>query len=292
MVEYLDATFAALSDAFAVLDSYLRETAWVGGAAFTSVHLGHLDPNNYKDVFVAKYGPTGAHVWSRALAGPGSESASGIAAADAGLELDGATVAVQGFGNVGSWSAHFLAAMGARVVAVSDVEGAVVDGDGLDVARLMEITDAGESVVAYDGGERASNAELLELDVDILVPAALGDVIHKWNARHVKARLIVEGANAPTTPAAGALLEERGITVVPDILANAGGVTVSYFEWVQNLQQFRWAGKRVDEELRAIMETAYDAVRAMAGKHRVSLRTAAFMVAIHRVAAAVRLRGV
>jgi glutamate dehydrogenase (NAD(P)+) len=230
---------------------------------------------------------------------PGRNSATGRgvaliaarAAADAGLDLDGATVAVQGFGNVGSWSAHFLAEMGARIVGVSDVEGAVV-GDGLDVDRLREITAGGDSVVAYDGGERATNAELLELDVDILVPAALGDVIHKWNARHVKARLIVEGANAPTTPAADALLEERGITVVPDILANAGGVTVSYFEWVQNLQQFRWTASKVDEELRSIMETAYDAVRDMAREHRVSLRTAAFMVAIRRVAAAVRVRGV
>ena len=201
-------------------------------------------------------------------------------------------MAVQGFGNVGSWSAHYLAEMGARVVAVSDVEGGIHSPDGLDVARLREITGRRESVVTYEGGERITNNELLELEVDILVPAALGDVLHKWNARNVKARLVVEGANAPTTPAADALLEERGITVVPDILANAGGVTVSYFEWVQNLQQFRWSASKVDEELRSIMDRAYDAVRDMAREHRVSMRTAAFMVAIQRVAAAMKVRGV
>ncbi|MBW3553611.1 MAG: glutamate dehydrogenase [Gemmatimonadetes bacterium] len=231
---------------------------------------------------------------------PGRNSATGRgvafvtarAAADAGIDLEGATVAVQGFGNVGSWSAHFLEELGARVVAVSDVEGGIHAGDGLDIGRLREITASGESVVAYDGGERITNNDLLELEVDVLIPAALGDVIHKWNARHVRAKLVVEGANAPTTPAADALLEERGIKVIPDILANAGGVTVSYFEWVQNLQQFRWTAAKVDEELRAIIESAYDAVGEMARQHRVSLRTAAFMVAIQRVSAAVRVRGV
>ncbi len=231
---------------------------------------------------------------------PGRESATGRgvaviterAAADYGIELEGATVAIQGFGNVGSWSARYLAELGARVVAVSDVDGAIHDENGLDIERLVEITGGGESVVAMDGVRRISNEDLLTMDVDILVPAALGGVIHRWNARHVKARLVVEGANAPTTPAADALLAERGIVVVPDILANAGGVTVSYFEWVQNLQQFRWTAEKVDEELTAIMRNAYDAVRDTAREHSTSLRTAAFMVAIQRVARAVQLRGV
>jgi glutamate dehydrogenase (NAD(P)+) len=214
------------------------------------------------------------------------------AAADLGLSLDGATVAVQGFGNVGSWSARFLRDMGARIVAVSDVDGAIRDPGGLDVNRLVEITGGGGSVITYDGGERIDNDDLLELDVDVLVPAALGGVIHRWNARHVKAQLVVEGANAPTTPAADAILEERGITVIPDILANAGGVTVSYFEWVQNLQQFRWTEEKVDEELTTIMRRAYDGVRDTAREHGVSFRTAAFMVAIQRVAKAVQVRGV
>lgn len=224
--------------------------------------------------------------------GRGVAFVTGKAAADTGLDLDGATVAVQGFGNVGSWSAHFLEDLGARVVAVSDVNGGVFSGDGLDVARLMEIVEAGGTVVEYDGGEPMTNEELLASDVDILVPAALGDVLHKWNARNVQAKLVVEGANGPTTPVADALLRERGVTVVPDILANAGGVTVSYFEWVQNLQQFRWTAERVDKELEAIITGAYDTVRQTADEHDVSLRTAAFMVAVRRVAAAMRLRGV
>ena len=231
---------------------------------------------------------------------PGRESATGRgvafvterAAADYGIELEGATVAIQGFGNVGSWTARFLDEMGARVIAVSDVEGGIRNDDGLDIDALVELTGGGDSVVAWDDGQRISNDELLTLDVDVLVPAALGGVIDRWNARHVEADLVVEAANAPTTPAADALLEERGIPVVPDILANAGGVTVSYFEWVQNLQQFRWKGQRVDDELRSVMEEAYDAVRSMAREHGTSLRTAAFMVGIRRVASAVRVRGV
>ncbi len=214
------------------------------------------------------------------------------AAADERLALDGARVAVQGFGNVGSWSAHFLSELGARVVAVSDVDGGVYREDGLDVARLREMTAAGESVAACgDGAEPITNAELLELDVDVLVPAALGGVITRWNARNVRAKLVVEGANAPTTPAGDAILEERGVKVVPDILANAGGVTASYFEWVQNLQQFRWSEEQVDRELKSVMERAWAEVRDAAREQETSLRTAAFMVAIRRVARAVQVRG-
>ncbi|HSH44513.1 MAG TPA: Glu/Leu/Phe/Val dehydrogenase dimerization domain-containing protein [Longimicrobiales bacterium] len=231
---------------------------------------------------------------------PGRESATGRgvavtaarAAVDAGLELEGATVAIQGFGNVGGWTAHFLAEAGARVVAVSDVNGGIFNGDGLDVKSLRERVARGESVVAASGVERIANEQLLALDVDILVPAALGDVIHGGNARDVAARLVVEGANAPVTPHADAILDERGIPVIPDILANAGGVTVSYFEWVQNLQQFRWTADKVDRELTTIMGDAYNAVSHLAKEHRVSMRTAAFMLAIGRVAAAVKVRGV
>jgi glutamate dehydrogenase (NAD(P)+) len=213
------------------------------------------------------------------------------AAADAGIELRGARVAVQGFGNVGSWTAHFLAGAGARVVAVSDAGGALHDGDGLDVAALRASSVRGR-IDRNVPGERITNDELLTLDVDVLVPAALGDVLHARNARDVRARLIVEGANHPTTPEADEILHERGVTVVPDILANAGGVTVSYFEWVQNLQHFRWTEERVDGELRATMERAYDAVRALAEEHRTDLRTGAFALAIGRVAEATLLRGV
>ena len=234
----------------------------------------------------------GGSVGRESATGRGVALITALAAADSGLELQGATVAVQGFGNVGSWSARFLHEMGARIVAVSDIEGGVFDGDGLAPDRLAAVTAGGKSVVTMDGVERISNEDLLKLDVDVLVPAALGHVLHKWNARHVRARLVVEGANAPTTPAADALLEERGITVVPDILANAGGVTVSYFEWVQNLQQFRWAAAKVDAELTTILTDAYRTVRERARATRTTLRTAAYMVAIERVARAVQLRGV
>jgi len=214
------------------------------------------------------------------------------AAADLGMALDGARIAIQGFGNVGSWSAHFLAGLGAKIVAVSDVQGGILAEGGLDVATLRDLVGRGRSVVEYEGGDRIDNEGLLTADVDILVPAALGGVLNRRNAPSVRARLIVEGANAPTTPGADDIFQERGTTVVPDILANAGGVTVSYFEWVQNLQQFRWSAERVEEELVSVLERAYDAVSRTASERRIPLRTAAFVVAIERVAAAVRLRGV
>jgi glutamate dehydrogenase (NAD(P)+) len=213
------------------------------------------------------------------------------AARDAGVALDGARVAIQGFGNVGSWSARFLADLGARIVAVSDVDGAIFAGDGLDLAAVSDAAASSESVIHTPGAERISNEDLLALDVELLVPAALGHVIHGGNAAGVRARLIVEAANAPVTPVADEILADRGIPVVPDILANAGGVTVSYFEWVQNLQQFRWGADRVDQELVNTLERAYRTVREVAEAKGVSLRTAAFILAIRRVAAATELRG-
>ncbi len=213
------------------------------------------------------------------------------AAADTGMSLTGATVAIQGFGNVGSWAAHFFREAGARVVAVSDVQGGIFLGEGLDVARLRREVEESGTVVSFEGVESISNEELLALEVDILIPAALGDVLNRRSARDVRARMIVEGANHPTTPEADEILRERGITVLPDIFANAGGVTVSYFEWVQNLQQFRWSGERVDAELRKIMDAAYDALRQIAAEHATDLRSAAYVLAIGRVAEATRLRG-
>ncbi len=224
--------------------------------------------------------------------GRGVQTIAALAAEAEGLDLSGARVAVQGFGNVGSWSARFLRDEGARVVAVGDIGGAVRDDAGLDLERLSEIVGAGGSVIEHEGATPISNEEVLAADVDILIPAALGGVLHEGNAGDVRARLVVEGANAPTTPAADEILREKGVTVVPDILANAGGVTVSYFEWVQNLQQFRWTAEQVDEELRRIMTDAWHAVSAAATEHGTTLRTAAFVVAIERVAAAARLRGV
>lgn len=244
------------------------------------------------------------------------------AATDRGLDLRGATVAIQGFGKVGSWTAHFLERFGARVVAVSAVGGGVYNEHGLDIAELRKRAARGEQPGgrvgerpgeqrrpeerrrAADGGDPASavsdatfggdfitNDELLALDVDILIPAALGGVLHRGNADDVRARLIIEGANAPTTPEADRILEDRGIPIIPDILANAGGVTVSYFEWVQNLQQFRWPLKRVDKELARILDAGYDSVQGLAAAENVSLRLAAYMLGIRRVAEATKVRG-
>ncbi len=213
------------------------------------------------------------------------------ATAEMGRSLRDARVAIQGFGNVGSWAARSLAALGARIVAVSDVNGGIFAGDGLDMDRLVRHVEATRTVAGFDGAEDITNDQLFALDVDVLVPAALENAIHEANARDVRARLVVEGANAPVTPAADLRLEENGVTIVPDILANAGGVTVSYFEWVQNTQRFRWSAERVDEELVRTMTRAYDGVRATSREHRTSLRVAAFILAIQRVAEATRLRG-
>lgn len=214
-------------------------------------------------------------------------------AQDIGLELKGARVAVQGFGNVGYWAARFLADAGCEIVAVSDVEGTLRCAEGLDIEALREAAEEGGSVMHYQGEayERLHRDELLTCDCDILVPAALGGAIHADNAGDIKARLIAEGANHPTTPEADEILLERGITVLPDIFANAGGVTVSYFEWVQNQQHVRWDADRVDKELRQIMNDAFEAIDAARKEFDTDLRTAAFVVAIRRVSEAARLRG-
>lgn len=210
-----------------------------------------------------------------------------------GIDLDGGTVAIQGFGNVGYWAARFLADAGCRIVAVSDVHGMVSHPEGLDVDALQEaVTQQGTLAATAQTGVRTLERDaLIGQDVDILVPAALGGAIHAGNAQRVRARLIAEGANHPTTPDADEILAEQGVTILPDIYANAGGVTVSYFEWVQNLQQLRWDAQRVDEELRKLMGQAYDDMTAAAEEFRVDLRTAAFVVAVRRVAEAARLRG-
>jgi glutamate dehydrogenase (NAD(P)+) len=211
--------------------------------------------------------------------------------ASTGKEVAGARVAIQGFGNVGSHAARALVRRGAVVVAASDASGGIFAGDGLDVERAARAHDAG-SIAGYDGAyEPLTNAELLALDVDVLIPAALEGQIHGGNARSVRAGLVVEGANAPTTPAADVLLEERGVVVVPDILANAGGVTVSYFEWAQNAQNARWNKERVRSELESVMNLALDEVVRVAAEARVPYRLAAFMVALGRVARATELRG-
>jgi Glutamate dehydrogenase/leucine dehydrogenase len=209
-----------------------------------------------------------------------------------GIEPRGATVAVQGFGKVGGLAAQFLHDAGCRVVAVSDVNGGVYNAGGLDPIDLVRHMRAGaDTVVGYPGTDAISNEELLELDVDVLVPAALEGVIHDGNADRVRARLVVEGANGPTTPDGDAILEDRGILVVPDILANSGGVAVSYFEWVQDMQAYFWSEEQVNERLRELMERAYAEVADLAAERKVSMRTAAQMIGVGRVAEAHRTRG-
>jgi glutamate dehydrogenase (NAD(P)+) len=211
---------------------------------------------------------------------------------EAGVDHRGVTVAVQGFGKVGGLAAQYLHDAGCTVVAVSDVKGAVYNPKGLNPAALIKHLKTGaDSVVGYPGTDTITNEQLLELDVDVLVPAALEGVINEENANRIKAKFVVEGANGPTTPDADAILEDRNVVVVPDILANSGGVAVSYFEWVQDLQAYFWSEDEVNDRLKVLMESAYDGVSALAAERGVSLRTAAQMVGVGRVADAHRTRG-
>jgi len=230
---------------------------------------------------------------------PGRDQATGrgvvICAGEAtkrsGKSLDGASVVIQGYGNVGYWTAALAAEEGAKVVAVSDAAGGIYNRQGLDLVRVTEHYKESKSLTEYTEADKISNDELLELECDILVPAAIQRVIDSKNASNINAKLIVEGANAPTTPTADDVLRDRGITVVPDILANAGGVTVSYFEWVQNIQQFQWEQGQVNEELEKKMSEATAHVFARAEDDKTSLRDAAFDIAVQRVAQADELRG-
>jgi glutamate dehydrogenase (NAD(P)+) len=201
-------------------------------------------------------------------------------------------VIVQGFGNVGAVAARMFAAAGCRVVGISDVTGGFYNPVGIDVDAAVAYAQEHHSLDGYQGGELISNPDLLEQPCDVLVPAALEKVLTGQNAARIKARLIVEGANGPTTPEADAIFAANGIVVIPDIIANAGGVTVSYFEWVQDRQGYFWREAEVNERLRELLLTNFHIVRELAAVRRVSLRTAAYMVAIERVVTSMRIRGV
>lgn len=200
--------------------------------------------------------------------------------------------AVQGFGNVGSISAKLLEMQGVKIVAISDISGAYHNANGIDVEEAIQYVADNKSLEGYKGGEIISNETLLELDVDILVPAALEDQITEENADRIKAKLIVEGANGPTASNADKILDAKGILVIPDILANAGGVSVSYFEWVQNRLGYFWTEERVNRRADRIMKQAFDNVYETAQKYNCSLRTAAYVVAIDKVASTSKLRGI
>ncbi len=212
--------------------------------------------------------------------------------ADLGKKVSEFTYAIQGFGNVGSWAARLFNEAGGKIVAVADVLGGIANAKGLDIPALVAHVAKTKSVAGFPGSEPILADELLYQACDVLIPAALGDVLNGQNAGRVKARFILEGANHPTDPDADTVFAANGVTVVPDIFANAGGVTVSYFEWVQNVQEFRWEEEKVNTELRRVMQKAYADLSAVRKKYGCDLRTAAFTLAVDRVATATRLRGI
>lgn len=208
-----------------------------------------------------------------------------------GMELAGARVAVQGYGNVGSHAARLLHEAGARVIAVSDVRGGILNTDGLDPAAVQRHLESNGSVTGFPGAASISNAELLTLECDLLVPAAIEQQITLENAGRIRARVIAEGANGPTTPEADAILRDRGIFIIPDILCNAGGVVVSYFEWVQDRYGYFWKEEEVRERLEEKMSQAFHDVLTVADRHQVDTRTAAYALGVDRIAEVRRLRG-
>ena len=252
-----------------------------------SMHVGHTSTA----VVTGKPVEMGGSLGRREATGRGVMITARESAKHLGFELTGSRVAVQGFGNVGSIAAELLALQGAKIVGVTDWKGGVQNPKGLDIPKLIEHVKQHKTVHGFAGGDPLGAADVFKLDCDILIPAALENQITDDNAGEIKAKLIVEGANGPTTPDAHKLLHERGVFVVPDILANAGGVTVSYFEWVQDRHGYFWTEKEVNERLEAKMVEAFDVVLKTAQKHKVDMRAAAYIVAIGRVATVTRLRG-
>jgi glutamate dehydrogenase (NAD(P)+) len=214
-----------------------------------------------------------------------------MAAVDMGMPLEGARVVVQGFGNAGSIAAKLLHDKGCRIVAVSDTQGGIYDADGIDPDHVLRHKQEHGTVMGYRNAKSVSVSDLLELPCDILIPAATEDQLNGDNAPRIQARLIAEAANGPTTPEADHNFFERGVHVIPDILANAAGVTVSYFEWVQDLQCFFWTSSEIAERLSHVMTRAYREVSSLAQSERCDMRLAAYMLAIQRVADATALRG-
>lgn len=233
----------------------------------------------------------GGSLGREAATGRGVVNVVAEAAHDLGIKLDGARVAIQGFGNVGSNAARLIRELGCNVVAVSDASGGVLNANGLDTDLLQAWTAEHGGVAGFSGGDTGTNADVLAADCDILIPAALSNAITEDNVADVKARLVVEAANHPLSSEADEALQDMGVTVVPDVLANAGGVTVSYLEWVQNIQQYRWTEDHVNRELASVMKRSWGEVYAYAQDHKLPLRDAAMCLAVARVARAAKLRG-
>lgn len=259
--------------------------AWISDTY--SMHVGHSSTS----VVTGKPIEMGGSLGRREATGRGAMIVAREAAKHLGFELKGSRVAVQGFGNVGGIGAQLMAEQGAKIIGVTDWKGGVHNDKGLDIPKLQEWVARNKTVAGFPGGEPLGQQELFKLNVDILVPAALEKQITEENVNDIKAKLIVEGANGPTTPEAQKVFNQRGIFVVPDILANAGGVTTSYFEWVQDRHGYFWTEKEVNERLEAKMCQAFNAVLETSLKYKVDMRIAAYIVAIGRVATVTKLRG-
>jgi glutamate dehydrogenase (NAD(P)+) len=252
-----------------------------------SMHVGHTTTS----VVTGKPLELGGSLGRHEATGRGVMIVTRESARHMGFDIQGATVAIQGFGNVGSISAELLSGIGARIVAVTDWKSGVYNAQGLDVHRLSEHVTRSKTVEGFPGAEPITNEQLFALEVDVLIPAALENQITRENAPGVRAKIVIEGANGPTTPEAHRLLHDRGVFVVPDILANSAGVTASYFEWVQDRYGYFWTEKEVNERLEAKMGEAFTAVLRTSLKYKVDMRIAAYIVAIERVATVTRMRG-
>jgi glutamate dehydrogenase (NAD(P)+) len=252
-----------------------------------SMHVGHTSTA----VVTGKPIEMGGSLGRREATGRGVMIVTREAAKHLGLDIKKATVAVQGFGNVGSVSADLLAKIGAKIFAVTDWKGGVQNPKGLDIPQMIEFSKQHKTIDGFPGGDPIENDQLFSLDVDVLVPAALENQITEENASTIQAKIVAEGANGPTTPDAHRMLHERGIFVIPDILANAGGVTTSYFEWVQDRHGYFWEEPEVNKRLEAKMMEAFHDVLQTSIKYKTDMRTAAYIVAINRVATVTKMRG-
>ena len=252
-----------------------------------SMHVGHTSTA----VVTGKPIEMGGSLGRREATGRGVMIVTREAAKHLGLNIEGATVAVQGFGNVGSVSADLLSRIGAKIVAVTDWKGGVSNPKGLNIAKMLEFAKEHKTIDGFPGGDPLSNEDLFGLEVDVLIPAALENQITVENAPTIRAKILTEGANGPTTPDAHKILHDRGVFVIPDILANAGGVTTSYFEWVQDRCGYFWEEDEVNTRLEKKMIEAFDDVLQTSLKYKVDLRTAAYIVAISRVGTVTRMRG-
>jgi len=263
-----------------------RVMAWVMDTY--SMHMRHT----VTAVVTGKPVEMGGSLGRREATGRGCTVVTKLALQHFGMKPQGATVAVQGFGNVGSTAAMLLEREGCKVVAITDRAGGCYNKGGVDVQAAIQWTRQHGTLEGFTGGDTLTNDELFALEVDVLVPAALENVITTRNADKIRARIICEGANGPTSAAADAMLDEKGIFVIPDILANAGGVTVSYFEWVQDRHGYFWSEAEVNARLEDIMTRSFHDVLKLSQQHKVNMRTAAYMLSISRVATVHRLRGI